>query len=243
MIRSGKVVLFVSFLAVLIIAKPVCSAGFFDRFMGKFDLMKTAKLSDTKIGNGLREALKVAMNNTIKLIGKTNGYLKNDSIKIPMPDRLKTLESVLRKVGFSQKVDDFVLSMNRSAETAAPFALDIFIDAIMNISFEDAKSILDGGNTAATDYFKKATSAGLSKAFRPSVEKTLGTYGVTRKYQNLMALYKTVPFSKTFPVPEIEQYVVQKSIDGLFHVLAQEEQKIRTDPSARVTKLLKEVFK
>ena len=243
MVRNAKVVLFVSFLAVLIIAKPTYSAGLFERFMGKFDLMKTAKLSDTKIADGLREALKVAMNNTINLIGKTDGYLKNDSIKIPMPDRLKTLESALRKVGFSKKVDEFLLSMNRSAETAAPFARDIFIDAIMEISFEDAKSILDGGDTAATDYFRKATSARLNKAFRPHVDKSLSRYGVTRKYQNLMALYKTVPFSKTFPVPEIEQYVVQKSIDGLFYVLAQEEQKIRTNPSARVTKLLKEVFK
>ncbi len=242
MVKFGRVIV-VLLLAVLVTAQPVCAAGFFERFIGKLDLMKTTKLSDTKISDGLREALKVAMNNTINLIGKTDGYLKNDSIRIPMPNQLKTLESVLRKVGFSNQVDDFILSMNRSAEAAAPFARDIFIDAIMNISFKDAKNILNGTDTAATDYFRNATSDSLAKVFRPHVDKTLGKYGVTKKYQDLITLYKTVPFSRSFPLPDIEQYVVRKAMDGLFNVLALEERKIRTDPSARVTKLLKEVFK
>ncbi len=241
--KNRKIVTLSLFLGVLLVSQPVFSAGLLERFLGNFDLLQTKKLSDTKIADGLREALKIGINNTVKLIGKTNGYFKNDAIKILMPQRLQSIESALRAIGLAQKVDEFILSMNRAAETAAPLARDIFIDAIMAMNFEDAKNILNGNETAATDYFKKTTSDRLIKAFRPHVDETLSKYGVTRKYQELMELYKTVPFSKTFAIPEIEQYVVQKTVDGLFHVLAQEEKKIRTDPSARVTDLLKEVFK
>ncbi|OGP53924.1 MAG: hypothetical protein A2162_03875 [Deltaproteobacteria bacterium RBG_13_52_11b] len=200
-----------------------------------------AGLTDVKIASGLKEALKIGTENTVNLTGKADGYLKNEAIKILMPEKLQTLEKGLRAVGYGPKVDEFVLSMNRSAEQAAPFAKQIFWDAIGAMTFEDAKKILSGSNTAATDYFKGKTTDKLTTAFKPIVEKSMNEVGVTRQYNELVGKFQTIPFMKSESF-DIDQYVVTKSLSGLFHVLGQEEQKIRTNPTARVTDLLKEVF-
>ena len=202
---------------------------------------KEAGLSDVKIGSGLKEALKIGTENTVNLTGKVDGYFKNEAIKILMPEKLQTLEKGLRAVGYGPKVDEFILSMNRSAEQAAPFAKQIFWDAIGAMSFDDAKKILSGGNTAATDYFKGKTTDKLTTAFKPVVNKTMNEVGVTRQYNDLVGKFQSIPFMKS-EFLDIDQYVVAKSLDGLFHVLGQEELKIRTNPAARVTDLLKEVF-
>jgi Protein of unknown function (DUF4197) len=133
------------------------------------------------------------------------------------------------------------VSMNRSAEQAAPFAKQIFWDAIGAMTFEDAKKILSGGNTAATDFFKGKTTDKLTAAFKPVVEKATNDVGVTRQYNDLVGKFQAIPFMKSESL-DINHYVVTKSLDGLFYVLGQEEQKIRTNPAARVTDLLKEVF-
>lgn len=198
-------------------------------------------LSDAKIASGLKEALKVGTENTVNLTGKTDGYFMNQAIKILMPERLQTLEKGLRAVGYGPKVDEFILSMNRSAEQAAPFAKQIFSDAIMAMSFDDARKILSGGNTAATDYFKGKTTDKLTAAFTPVVEEKMNEVGVTRQYNDLLGKSQAIPFMKSESL-DINHYVVTKSLDGLFHVLGQEELKIRTDPAARVTDLLKQVF-
>jgi len=165
----------------------------------------------------------------------------NQAIRILMPEKLQTLEKGLRLVGYGPQVDEFVLSMNRAAEQAAPHAKKIFWDAIGEMTFDDAGRILNGSETAATEYFKSKTTDKLAAAFRPVVDRTMNEVGVTRQYKALVAQYQIIPFVKS-EVMDIDQYVVTKSLDGLFYVLGEEERKIRTNPAARVTDLLKEVF-
>ena len=232
--------IFTVIMLVLLTALPA-SAQFDQIFKGLGLGTKEAGLSDAKIGSGLKEALKIGTENTVNLTGKVDGYFKNEAIKILMPEKLQTLEKGLRAVGYGPKVDEFILSMNRSAEQAAPFAKQIFWDAIGAMSFDDAKKILSGGNTAATDYFKGKTTDQLTTAFKPVVDKTMNEVGVTRQYNDLVGKFHSIPFMKSESF-DIDHYVVTKSLDGLFHVLGQEELKIRTNPAARVTDLLKEVF-
>jgi hypothetical protein len=199
-------------------------------------------LSDAKIGEGLKEALQVATDKTVSLTGKTDGYFANQAIKILMPEKLRSLETGLRAVGYGGQIDEFVLSMNRAAERAAPQAKQIFFDAIGSMSFEDARKILNGGDTAATEFFKSKTTPQLTAAFRPVVSKSMGEVGVTRRYQDLVWRFEAIPFAKS-QVFDLDGYVVDKGLAGLFHVLAEQEKEIRTNPAARVTDLLKEVFK
>jgi len=198
-------------------------------------------LSDAQVASGLKEALQVGTENAVKATGRPDGYFLDQAIKILMPQELRTFESGLRLVGYGPQVDEFILSMNRAAERAAPQAKRIFSDAITKMSFADARNILNGGDTAATDYFKDKTTDRLTAAFRPVVDKAMNEVGVTRQYKELIGRYQAIPFVKreTF---DIDQYVVTKALDGLFYVVGQEERKIRTDPAARVTDLLKDVF-
>ncbi len=198
-------------------------------------------LSDSKISSGLKQALQIGAEQSVKLTGRPNGYFANPNIKILMPNNMRTLEKGLRMVGYGPKVDDFVLSMNRAAEAAAPAARKIFIDAITAMSFDDARRILSGGDTAATDYFKDKTTPQLTAAFRPVVDKTMAKNGVTQQYNALVSQVKSIPFAKNQDL-DISHYVVAKALDGLFFELGQEERKIRQDPAAQTTNLLKEVF-
>ncbi len=198
-------------------------------------------LSDSKIASGLKEALQVGATNAVKLTGKRDGYFDNQAIKILMPKNLRPVEQGLRAVGYGPKVDDFILSMNRSAEAAAPAAKKIFIDAILSMSFDDARKILSGGDTAATDYFKSKTTEQLTAAFRPVVEKTMDQNSVTQQYKQLVGQAQTIPFMKS-PNLDITNYVVSQALNGLFYMLGQEERKIRKDPAAQTTSLLKQVF-
>jgi hypothetical protein len=159
-----------------------------------------------------------------------------------MPEKLRSLETGLRAVGYGPKVDEFVLSMNRAAERAAPQAKQIFFDAIGNMSFDDARKILNGGDTAATEFFKSKTTPQLTTAFRPVVSKSMNEVGVTRRYKDLVSRFEAIPFAKSQAF-DVDGYVVDKGLAGLFHVLGEQEKQIRTNPSARVTDLLKEVFK
>jgi hypothetical protein len=204
---------------------------------------KNVSLGDTKIGEGLKEALKVGIDNAINATGKTDGYYTNELIKIAMPPKLQMIEKPLRVVGFGKQIDDFVLSMNRAAEKAAPSAKDIFLDAIFNVNIADVQSLYKGGPSAATDFLKKKTYNKLRSKFAPIVTKALAENNVTKKYQDIIGRYQQIPFAQKYPAPSIEEYVVDKSLDGLFVVLGQEEAKIRQDPAARTTSLLKEIFK
>src|ERR1041384_7270597 len=198
-------------------------------------------LTDSKISAGLKQALQIGAENSVKLVGRKDGYFANNAIKILMPKNLHPLEKGLRMVGYGPKIDSFVLSMNRSAEAAAPAARKIFVDAITSMSIDDARHILSGGNTAATDYFKEKTTAQLTTAFRPVADKTMAENGVTRQYNSLVAQYKMLPFARNQNL-DITNYVVGKALDGLFYELGDEERKIRQDPAKQTTDLLKEVF-
>jgi hypothetical protein len=203
---------------------------------------RPSQLSDEKVSSGLKEALQVGTSNAVKLTGKPDGYFKNEVIKILMPDKLRTVEKGLRAVGQGPQVDEFILSMNRAAERSAPLAKDIFWNAIKQMSFDDARKILGGGDTAATEYFRGKTSDKLTTAFRPVVERAMNEVGATRRYKELVGRAQSLPFGRTQAL-DIDAYVVTKALDGLFHVLGEEEMKIRKNPAARVTNLLKEVFR
>jgi hypothetical protein len=227
-------------MGVLLIASPASAQ--LDQILKGLGIGQKGGLSDAKIGSGLKEALRIGTENTVRLTGKTDGYFLNQAIKILMPEKLRTLEKALRAVGYGPQVDAFVLSMNRAAERAAPFAKGIFWDAIKEMTFQDARKILSGGETAATDYFQSKTTDKLTAAFRPVVDKTMNEVGVTRQYKELVGRFEAIPFVKSERF-DLDHYVVTKALDGLFHVLGEEERKIRTNPEARVTELLKEVFK
>ena len=194
-----------------------------------------------KVGAALKQALQVGTENAVRLTGKTDGYFTNKAIKILMPERLRTVERGLRTAGYGPEVDKLVLSMNRAAERAAPTAKKFFWDAIGEMTIDDAQRILNGTPTAATDYFKGKTSPSLRIAFRPIVEKAMNEVGTVRQYNELLGQAKAIPFLKTEDY-ELDRYVVGKALDGLYYVVGEEERKIRSDPSARVTDLLKEVF-
>lgn len=199
-------------------------------------------LSESKVASGLKQALQVGSDNAVKIVGKPNGYFGNEAIKIVMPKDLRPLETGLRAIGFGPKIDEFILSMNRSAEAAAPAARKIFIDAIFAMSFDDAKRILSGDNTAATEYFKQKTTGQLTDAFTPVVKKTMEQNGTVRQYDALTEQYKNIPFASSKSL-DIDHYVVSKALDGLFYELGEQEKQIRTNPAARTTDLLKEVFR
>ena len=194
-----------------------------------------------KVGAALKQALQVGTEKAVRLTGETDGYFTNKAIKILMPDRLRTVERGLRTAGYGSEVDKLVLSMNRAAERAAPTAKKFFWDAIGEMTIDDAQRILNGTPTAATDYFKGKTSPSLRIAFRPIVEKAMNEVGTVRQYNELLGQAKAIPFLKTEDY-ELDRYVVGKALDGLYYVVGEEERKIRSDPSARVTDLLKEVF-
>lgn len=228
-------------LALVVAANTPASPAQVDEVLKKIGLGKKSAMSEKKIVSGLKEALQVGTDNAVRSTGQPDGYFGNPAIKILMPERLRTLEKGLRAVGYGPEVDDFVLSMNRAAERAAPQAKAIFWNAILEMSFTDAREILSGGDTAATDYFRDKTTDKLAAAFAPIVEEAMDEVGVTRQYNELVGRARAIPFLKT-ELLDINEYVVTKALDGLFHVLAEEERKIRQEPAARVTELLKEVF-
>jgi Protein of unknown function (DUF4197) len=212
-----------------------------DQFLRSMGIGQQSTLPEVKVDAGLKQALQVATEKSVSLTGRPNGYFSNQAIKILMPEKLQTVESGLRLVGYGPQVDEFVLSMNRAAEQAAPAAKKIFTDAITGMTFDDAKKILSGGNTSATEFFKAKTTDQLTVAFKPVVDKTMAQTGVAQQYQALMGRFDAIPFvrSQTF---DIDGYVVGKALDGLFHVIGEQETLIRTNPAARTTELLREVF-
>jgi hypothetical protein len=198
-------------------------------------------LGETRIVAGLREALEVGVGNAVNVTGRLDGFFRNAAIKILLPRELQTLGKTLRAVGQGRLVDEFVLSMNRAAERAAPQARRIFVGAIREMSFDDARRILSGGDTAATDYFRRKTEDELADAFHPIVEKAMDEVGATRQYKELTGRLRDLPFGRSQSL-DIDDYVVGKALDGLFYIVGEEEKKIRRNPAARVTEILRDVF-
>jgi hypothetical protein len=198
-------------------------------------------LSTSEIVDGLKQALEVGTQKAVQAVSRVDGYYKNPDIKIFLPESIQRIEGLIRSAGFSDTIDQFELSMNRAAENAAPRAKDLFWDAIRQMTFTDARGILTGRNNEATRYFEDKTGQQLQNLFKPLVKNSMSTVGVTRSYQELAAKMKTIPFAGTMNF-DLDQYVTEKAIDGLFIMLAKEEAAIRSEPSARVTDVLEKVF-
>lgn len=190
---------------------------------------------------GIKEALSIGLTNAVGFASKPNGFFANTLIKILLPEKLRPVEKGLRMVGGAKLIDDFVLGMNRAAEKAAPVAKDIFLTSLKQMSITDAMQLLRGGDTAATDFFRKSTSEPLVKAFRPPVTESMESVGAMKSYNDMTARFRQIPFMKADSM-DIEGYVTTKAVDGLFLLVAEEEKKIRTNPAARITPLLKDVF-
>ena len=196
---------------------------------------------DKTNAEGIKEALAVGTENAVKSLSQPDGFLANQAVKILMPPSIQKVADVASKVGFQRQVDEFIVSMNRAAEKAAPMAAKFFADAIRDMSMEDVRGILTGGDTAATEYFSRKTRDKLYAAFKPVVAKSVGEVGATKSYADLMGRYESIPFMGKQSV-DLDDYVTNKGLDGLFHMVGEEEKKIRTNPLARTTDLLKTVF-
>src|SRR5882757_6950735 len=200
----------------------------------------TSGLSNDKIIAGLKEALRVSTGKAVAVTGRPDGFLKNQTIKILLPQKLKTVGAGMRMMGMGAQVDELEVGMNRAAEQATPFAKQIFLNALKKMTFDDARKILTGSDTAATAYFQRTSTGELSTAFAPIVEKSMKNVGVVQQYNRVLA---SAPGGSALAGQfDLNKYVVGKTLDGLFLVLGEEEKKIRKNPAAQTTALLKEVF-
>jgi ABC-type uncharacterized transport system YnjBCD substrate-binding protein len=207
----------------------------------KKGLPTTAGLSEDEVGAGLKEALNQGVSKGVAQLNKKDGYLKDPQIKIPMPAEAKSVEEKLRKLGQGKKVDEAIESMNRAAEDAAEGAKDIFVVAIKEMTVADAMNILKGEDDAATKYLSKSTRAELTKKFSPVIKASLDKVGATKHWKTVFGTYNKLPMVKKVN-PDLEEYVTNKALDGLFIQVAKEELNIRKNPGARATDLLKKVF-
>jgi len=213
-------------------------------------LMKNAKkLLNTKAGgftekdaaDAIKEALVNGTGESVKFVSALNGYLGNPEIRIPFPQEAKEVETKLRAIGMGKKVDEFNESMNRAAEQAANEAKSIFISAIKGLTVKDAINIVKGENNAATTYLQRTTSPDLKVAFQPKIKASLDNVNATKYWGDLITAFNKIPLVKK-QNPNLTDYVTGKAIDGLFVMIAKEELKIRQNPAARTSELLKKVF-
>ena len=201
----------------------------------------TSKTDDRTGAAGIKEALAVGTERAVSALARENGYFGNAAVKILMPASLQKVAEVARVAGYQKQVDEFVLSMNRAAEAAVPAASRIFGDAIREMTLEDVQGILTGGDTAATTFFRRKTHDKLYTAFKPVVSAKVDEVGATRAYKAMIGRYESVPMMGKASL-DLDHYVTEKSLDGLFHMVGEEEKSIRSNPAARTTDLLKTVF-
>ena len=220
------------------VALPAGLSDFFERFKGKSSSGTgdaVSALTQSEAADGLRAALKKGVESAINSLGQTDGFLGNPEVKIPVPEKLGFVEKGLRAVGKESLADDFVLSMNRAAEAAVPIAADVFSSAISQMTVDDAVSIVDGPNTAATDYLKKSSSGDLRERFKPIVEQAMQQVGVTKKYQDVMGAGGSVgKFFGSKNDFDLSNYVTDKALDGVFFMVAGEDNgSAKTRPRGR----------
>ncbi|NDY73402.1 DUF4197 domain-containing protein [Desulfobacter hydrogenophilus] len=215
--------------------------------MGKGDTSESSSsgssssLSNSEIISGLKQALETGAGTVVSQLGAENGFNSDASIHIPLPSYLSTVQTLMDKAGLGSYAEDLELKLNRAAEAATPKAKALFVNAISQMSFDDANSILNGADDAATQYFKKKTSDDLTEAFTPVVEETLEDVGAIKSYEQMMEKYKSLPL-----VPDVRgnlaDYTVDEALDGIFYYLAKEEKAIRENPAKQTTALLKKLF-
>ncbi|MEI6898781.1 MAG: DUF4197 domain-containing protein [Bacteroidota bacterium] len=215
-------------------------AQFLDDVKKMIDPGKTGLTEKDAIG-GIKEALEKGTGESVNFVSKLDGYFGNGEIKIPFPKEAQDIESKLRAIGLGSQVDEAVLSLNRAAEDAAKSAQPIFVSAIRGMNVTDAINIVKGKNDAATTYLKNTTTPQLREKFSPVIKTSLEKVNATKYWSDLINTYNQIPFVKK-QNPDLTAYVTDKAIEGLFVMIAKEEQKIRKDPVARTTELLKKVF-
>ncbi|HEX6429823.1 MAG TPA: DUF4197 domain-containing protein [Niastella sp.] len=202
----------------------------------------STSLSNDEIVAGLKEALSVGAQNSANKLSSVDGFFANAAIKVLMPPEAKKVETALRTAGMGKLVDNAILSMNRAAEEASKSAAPIFVNAVKSMSIQDALGILKGSDTAATGYLRGKTVAALTTAFRPVIDSALQKTSATSYWKTVFEAYNKLPFANTKINTDLAGYVTEKSLSGMFYQVAQEEQKIRKDPAARVSDILKKVF-
>ena len=198
-------------------------------------------LSESEIIAGLKQALEVGTGNAVGILNKTDGYMGDAMVKILFPQEAQRAADKLRQLGMGRLVDDFVVTLNRSAEKAAAEAKPIFVDAVKQMTFTDARNILSGPDNAATEFFKSKTTPALTAKFTPVISNALNTCNATKHWTDITSTYNKIPMV-TKVETDLVKYTTGKALDGLFLKLAGEEKKIRTNPAARVTDLLQKVF-
>jgi len=224
---------------------------FFIQLQADAQLLKKAKgllggkkgaFSVEEAGKAIKEALIQGTSNGVDLLSQADGYFKNPEIKIPFPPEAQSVENKLRSIGFGNEVDQAIESINRAAEKAAIEAKDLFISAIKSLTIEDALNIVSGEQDAATQFLVRETSSSLESKFNPIIKSSLDEVGATKHWGAIVNKYNKIPFVKKIN-PDLTEYATSKAIDGLFLMIAKEELKIRKNPAARTTDLLKKVFK
>jgi len=201
----------------------------------------TGILSQMEIGNGLKEALDNGISKQVSKLTATDGFLKNEAVKILLPDELQTVDKKLRQIGLSSLADEGLKVLNRAAEDAVKEATPIFVNAVKQISFSDAKNILMGNNTAATSYLQSSTSTSLYGKFNPVIKNSFAKVGADKVWTNIITKYNSIPFVDKVN-PDLTDYTTNKAMEGVFKMIAVEEQNIRGNFSARSSDLLKKVF-
>ncbi len=204
-------------------------------------LAQLDKLSNQDAVAGLKAALEKGSGVAVATLGKTDGFFGNSQVKIPLPESLKTADKLMRGVGMGKYSDELVLTMNRAAEAAVPEAKALFVQAVKNMSVQDAKGILSGGNTAGTEYFKRATSDQLRAKFLPIVKNATQKVALAQKYNEYAEKGAKFGLVKK-DAANLDGYVTQKALDGLFFMVAEEEKKIRANPVQAGSDILKKVF-
>jgi hypothetical protein len=201
------------------------------------------KVTDIEIDQGLKKALSTGVDVAVRTLGRPDGFLSNPRVKIPLPSNLQKMEKGLRAVGQGRRVDEFVASMNHAAEKAVPVAIDVFLNAIRQMTFNDVRNILfSGQDDAATQFFRRTSEETLRGKFRPIVEQFTAQVGVTQKYKAMVGRYGFAGALLGQDATDLDGYVTQKALDGLFLVVADEERKIRRDPLKQSASILRKVF-
>jgi hypothetical protein len=198
-------------------------------------------LSSQDIANGLKEALTIGAEKGCVNLSKSDGFFKNAALKILMPPEAQKIENTIRGLGMNQLADDFILSMNRAAEDACKTAAPIFVKAIKEMSITDGINILKGNETAATTYLKSKTEMDLKNSFSPIIKTSLDKVDATKYWEKIITTYNAIPLTKKMN-PDLNAYVTDKSINGIYSEIASQEKEIRENPMARTTALLKSVF-
>lgn len=217
--------------------------GWLDRLKGVFggSEQQSETLGAEEVRGGLKEALLVGTENVVGRLGATDGFNLDPAVHIPLPGQLEQVRSYLGKIGMDSSLADLELRLNRAAEIATPKAKALFVDAIREMTLDDAMGILRGPDDAATQYFRSKMSGPLGVEMKPVVDESLADAGVVQAYDSVMGRYNAIPFAPKVDA-DLSDYVVQKGMDGIFYYLAKEEAAIRSDPAARTTELLRRVF-